>query len=64
MQVINCVEKYSYSYGLFPEHLRKEKIKLPVKQDGNPDWEYMEKYILNIENDFKKLRSTTIFKKG
>ena len=61
LYLISCLQtlakKYSYSYGLFPEHLRKEKIKLPVRQDGQPDWEYMEEYILNIENDFKKLRA-------
>lgn len=41
-------EKYTYNYGLFPNLLKKEKIKLPVDKDGNPDWKYMEAYINNL----------------
>lgn len=66
LYLISCLQtlakKYSYSYGLFPDHLKKEKIKLPVNQDGNPDWEYMEEYIFRIESDLKKLQNTTLFK--
>lgn len=41
-------EKYTYSFGLFPDLLKKEKIKLPTK-NGAPDWQYMEEYMRNIE---------------
>ncbi len=44
-------DKYSYSYGLFPNLLKKEKIKLPVDVHGNPDWDYMEKYIEKIKEN-------------
>ena len=54
-------EKYSYSNGLFPDLLRKEKIKLPIKQDGTPDWVYMEQYISSIEIYLGKLEYTKLF---
>ena len=50
--VVTClqtiVEKYSYNYGMFPELVKKEEIKLPVNKNGEPDWEYMENYMKNI----------------
>lgn len=33
--------KYSYNYGLFPNLLKRELIKLPLNKDGAPDWENM-----------------------
>lgn len=42
-------EKYSYNYGLFPKHLKEEKIKLPVTKDGTPDYDYMESYMKSVE---------------
>lgn len=42
--------KYSYNFGLFPELLKKEKIKLPITSTGNPDYAYMENYMLTILN--------------
>lgn len=35
------VHKYPYNFGLFPDLLKEEKIKLPVIADGTPDWIYM-----------------------
>ena len=53
--LVSCLDtltdKYSYSYGLFPDLLKKEKIKLPVDVHGNPDWNYMEKYIEKIKEN-------------
>ncbi len=50
--LISCLQpiaqKYSYNYGLFPDLLKKEMIKLPIDIDGNPDWEYMEQFIDNL----------------
>ena len=55
--IISCLEKltskYSYNFGLFPSLLKKEKIKLPVKTDGNPDYEYMDLYMGNIMKNIK-----------
>lgn len=40
--------KYSYSYGLFPDLLKPETIKLPVDSDGSPDWSYMDAFMGEI----------------
>ena len=41
--------KYSYNYGLFPDLLKKEKIKLPVDDNGNIDYAYMSAYMKALE---------------
>lgn len=41
--------KYQYNYGLFPELLAKEHIKLPCTSDGLPDWNYMRDYMKNLK---------------
>ena len=41
--------KYSYNNGLFPELLKKETIKLPISENGEPNWSYMQDYILHIQ---------------
>lgn len=50
--LVSCLafvtSKYSYNYGLFPELLKEEHIKLPEK-DGVPDYEYMHQYMLSLE---------------
>lgn len=50
--LISClmflIHKYSYNYGLFPDLLKEEHIKLPTKA-GKPDWKYMEQYMKNVE---------------
>ena len=45
--------KYSYNFGLFPNLLRKEKIKLPVDNKGNIDYTYMSTYMQALENESK-----------
>jgi len=42
-------DKYSYNYGLFPKLLKQEKILLPVDSKGNPDWQYMDDYMRNVQ---------------
>lgn len=37
--------KYAYNYGLFPELLKEEVVKLPVTENGAPDWQFMESYV-------------------
>lgn len=57
--VISCMrtlaEKYSYNYGLFPDLLKEEFIKLPADSTGAPDWNFMDKYMRNVECKAKKL---------
>ena len=45
----SIAQKYTYNNGLFPDLLKKEKIKLPSTPDGSPDWQYMEEYMRKIE---------------
>lgn len=51
--VIACLQqiavKYSYNYGLFPDLLREEIIRLPITKRGLPDWEYMDSFMTNRE---------------
>lgn len=55
------VHKYPYNFGLFPELLKKERIKLPVTHDREPDWGYMDLYmrerIRNEANNISNLSS-------
>ena len=43
-------EKYSYNYGMFPDLLKEEKIKLPANENGEPDYALMEKYMKIVES--------------
>lgn len=42
--------KYNFGYKRSATRLSKEIISLPVDNDGDPDWEYMEIYMRNIES--------------
>lgn len=44
-------EKYSYSVKLGTKRLKKQKILLPVKDDGTPDWKFMEQFMKRLENE-------------
>ena len=59
--IISCLKtlsnKYSYNYGMFPNLLKEDIIKLPIDTAGNPDWKYMEDYISIIEKKVKKVTS-------
>lgn len=41
--------KYSYNFGLFPDLLKKEKVKLPVDESGKPNYVYMAKYMERVK---------------
>ena len=43
-------EKYSYNYGMFPDLLKEENIKLPADKNGEPDYVYMEDFMKAVEN--------------
>ena len=44
------IEKYRFNYGRKwdKELMQKSNIKLPIKSDGSPDWEFMENYIKSL----------------
>lgn len=47
-------EKYSYSDKCTPQKIEKDTIKLPVDNNGIPDWNYMEQYIKKVEEQTRK----------
>ena len=40
--------KYSHGYKRNQQHLRGDKVMLPVTDAGKPDYEYMEQYAKNM----------------
>ena len=42
-------EKYSFGYGRTESRLKNDKILLPTDLEGNPNWEFMENYMRNLE---------------
>ena len=42
-------ERYSYGYKLGTARLKKQQIMLPVNDDNEPDYKYMEQYMVNLE---------------
>lgn len=62
-----CLQKiasfYPYNFGLFPRLLEKEVIMLPIDDLGNPDYKYMDEYMLSlslkVESDYNELSSAS-----
>lgn len=44
-------EKYSYAKQVRPHRLKREFIMLPTQVDGTPDWEFMEAYMKQVEDE-------------
>ena len=65
MFLASCLQtithKYPYNFGLFPDLLKEERIKLPVDASGEPDWAYMDEYMRyvmeNSETDLTAMQS-------
>lgn len=45
---------FSYSDAMIPARIYNEIIKLPIDKNGNPDWDYMEKYISDVNDKVKR----------
>ena len=56
-------EKYSFNREINDKRIVKEKILLPCKKDGNPDYKYMETYIQKKEEKKQKRYKVYISKK-
>ena len=39
-------EKYGYGYKMGTERLKRQKILLPINEDGSINYEFMKKYII------------------
>ncbi len=53
-QILQQKGKYQYGYKFNAKRMKKQQIMLPVNKKGNPDYEYMENYIKQLE--YKKLQ--------
>lgn len=51
--ISNQKEKYSWGYKLGLERLMAQKILLPIDNEGNPDWLFMENFMKEIEQAVK-----------
>ena len=47
-------EKYNFNREINDERIAREKILLPVNKDGEPIWDFIEKYIFDILNEKKR----------
>ena len=50
MCITNQREKYGYGYKMGTGRLKRQRILLPVNNIGQPDWEFMEEYMRQIES--------------
>lgn len=41
-------QKYSWGDSISMTRIKEDTFQLPVKQDGNPDWEYMDAYMSKV----------------
>jgi len=46
--------KYNFSREINDKRISREKIMLPVDSNGDPDYEYMEKFMTNLEHKKRK----------
>ncbi len=52
--ILKQKSKYQYAYKFNEKRLKRQKILLPVNKTNEPDYEYMEQYIKNLEH--KKIK--------
>lgn len=50
----SCVEGcFSFGNGMIPERVKKKKIMLPINHNEEPNWGYMEQYMITLEAEKK-----------
>lgn len=52
-------KKYGYGYKFSQTRIKRQIIKLPTDSEGNPNWEFMENYMRNLEH--KHLEKITAY---
>ncbi|WP_424623823.1 restriction endonuclease subunit S [Acinetobacter sp.] len=48
-QITRQKNKYNYGYKMGTARLKRQKIMLPINHNNQPDYEYMEQYMINLE---------------
>lgn len=61
-QITRQKGKYGYGYKMGTARLKRQKIMLPINENNEPDYVFMENYIKNLE--YKKLNEYLEFKKN
>lgn len=59
-QITRQKGKYGYGYKMGTARLKRQKIMLPINENNEPDYEFMENYMKNLE--YKKLTEYLKFK--
>ena len=49
MCITNQRSKYGYGYKMGTGRLKRQKILLPIDANSQPNWDYMEAYMQNLE---------------
>ena len=49
MCITNQRAKYGYGYKMGTGRLKRQKILLPIDGNSQPNWDYMEAYMQNLE---------------
>lgn len=49
-QITAQKEKYNYGYKMGEKRMKRQKIMLPVNEEGYPDYAFMEEYIRELEH--------------
>lgn len=49
MCITNQRAKYGYGYKMGTGRLKRQKILLPIDSDNQPNWDYMEMYMQDLE---------------
>ncbi len=50
-QIQRIKDKYSFNREINDKRIKREKIILPINHQGNPDWQFMEDYIKQLEQE-------------
>jgi hypothetical protein len=56
-------DKYAYGYKFNGQRMKRQKILLPVTDDGSINWSYMEQYMRIIENNLLKQATDILCKR-
>lgn len=53
-EILKQKSKYQYAYKFNEKRMKRQKIMLPVNDEGAPDYEYMKQYMINLEYKKRK----------
>lgn len=56
-----AVSGYDYTNQYRINNYNRQEIKLPIDSNGEPDWQYVEDYMLNLENKVEQSLSGLMY---